>query len=150
MVDIYVTVSGHGELNRKLSALASKLRDRAIPNRAIATQLYAWTIDNFDSAGRLVGGWAPLAPATIAEKKRIGKEQPLVRTGALRASLLPFSDNDRVGIGTPLAYARPLHEGATSRRLPARPIIPGPDVITQMGIKVYEFYISQTKQAVGL
>jgi len=132
------------KLTAKLEALARRLKTyRRTANIAVSTQLYAWTIKNFDTEGSSFGGWKALRPATVKAKKREGKEKILVRTGALRASFLPFHSDDNAGIGTELEYSVYHENGVPSRNLPKRPMLPPRKVVLDIGMKVYQFYIDK-------
>lgn len=148
MTTITVKVNGIERTAGNLSRLASMLRDRSTPNRAVAAQFYSWTLRNYDSDGSLVGGWAPLAPSTVAQKAKIGKEQMLVRTGTLRNSLIgnggAFSDGERAGIGSAIPYSI-YHEQGTAR-MPRRQIIPNEEQALEMATRVYEFYVAKATQ----
>lgn len=55
-----------------------------------APQFFADIQKNFETEGRLVGGWRALSPGYAAWKLRhYGPKPILVRTGALKASLMP-------------------------------------------------------------
>lgn len=89
----------------------------------------------FDSRGG--GSWAPLSPVTIAQKTHLGfgGMPDLVRSGVLRAGLtqrdafghkfLVSPHSITVGVyGTVIPYAVALNNGAPSRNLPARMLVP--------------------------
>ncbi len=141
MVEIVVKVNGTSKVAENLSRAASKLRDRRIPNRAIGVKLHQWFTDNFDRDGGKVGGWPPLAASTIARKKRFGKEKMLVISGRLKNSFVQFSDNDRVGIGSEVPYSKFHQEG--TKRLPRRELLPRRADVEDIGLKVYNFYVSR-------
>ena len=145
-VEISIKVNGVAKVQGKLTRLAQKLGDLTVPNRAVATQLYSWFIDNFDHDGSLVGGWVPLAPATIRQKDRLGKEKMLVRSGHLRASVLPFSDAARAGIGSELSYSQTHQLGSST--VPQREILPRDKDVLDIGLRVYQLYVDRaTREA---
>jgi hypothetical protein len=60
-----------------------------------APQFFADIQENFMQEGALVGGWRSLSPAYAAWKMRhYGPKPILVRTGALKASLIPKGRNN--------------------------------------------------------
>lgn len=129
---------------RKIEALGRRLGTfRRTANRAVAVQMYQWFVQNFDNEGAKVGGWEPLRPATIRQKERLGKERMLVRSGTLRQSFLPFSDEDNAGIGSELEYAEYHEKGNQSRNLPRRPMLPTRAAVQDMGMRVYQFYVDK-------
>ncbi|MBC8092166.1 MAG: hypothetical protein H7Y15_09565 [Pseudonocardia sp.] len=78
--------------------------------------------------------WTPLAPSTVAQKRRLGfPRDPLVRTARLVHSitLRPLAV-ERIGprefeAGTDVAYAR-FHQGGTRAGLPARPLFSAAEI----------------------
>ncbi len=131
------------EAKQRLDKFRSTLKDHRTPNRMVAAQLYSWTIRNFQQEGALVGGWTPVTEATRKRKEREGKEKLLVRTGALRASFVPFADNENAGIGSELEYSWFHQYSSPSRNLPARPMLPTREYVDETGVRVYDFYVKQ-------
>jgi hypothetical protein len=129
------------KLEAKLDNFLEKIRRPEQANREASIQLYQFVIKNIDTGGRLVGGWAPLAPATIREKQRIGKEKPLIRTGQLRNSFVPFSSVDNGGVKSDLDYAADHEEGRPERNLPQRKLLPTQTQASKIGVKVYRDFI---------
>lgn len=146
-VQMGAEVTGEKAVAERIERLAGRLKDLRTPNRAVAVQLYQWTIRNFDQEGGLLGGWIPLRPATVRQKARIGKEKMLVRTGQLRNSLISFSSNDNAGIGSALSYAKFHQFGA--KNLPQREMLPRRETVNDIGLRVYDFYISQQVRQAG-
>lgn len=145
---ITITVNGDRSASAKLNRLAGQLKDFTVPNRALSIQLYGLVIKNYDSQGSLVGGWAPLAESTIERKRRAGKEQMLVWSGALRASFLPgsFYDSKRAGVGSQIVYSE-FHQEGTDR-MPQRELLPRGDQVLDAALKIYGFYVErQVKEA---
>jgi phage gpG-like protein len=146
MIETRVTAKSQEAFERKLRKFEGRLRDRTPANRQVSVQMYAWTIRNFDREGALLGGWSPLAPKTVREKSRIGKQKMLVRTGALRNSLVPFYSNDNAGIGSELEYSE-YHQKGTDD-LPKREMLPTREVVQEIGLKVYNAYVARaTREA---
>jgi phage gpG-like protein len=90
---------------------------------AIIHKLEQLETEQFDSEGaRGSGGWAPLAPATVAEKARRGLDPRILHaTGRLRASLtarggdaIRESHPDEMRFGTDVPYAA-FHQRGTAR-----------------------------------
>lgn len=133
-------------LTQRLDRLTLRLKNPEQANREASIQLYGFVIKNFQQEGGLVGGWAPLAPATVKQKAKIGKELILVRTGQLKASFVPFHDVANAGVGTNLPYAVDHEKGVKSRNLPARHMLPPQKVATEIGIKVYNAFIKRELQ----
>lgn len=130
-------------MNRRLNAFGDAMSNPTQANREASIALYGWTIRNFDRAGGLQGGWAPLHPRTVREKARIGKERMLVRTGALRASFLPFHSRENAGVGSELEYSKYHQDGAPSRNLPQREMLPRREKVLEIGLKVYGNYVAR-------
>lgn len=126
---------------RRLERFARAMTDMTPANREASIALYGFTIRNFDRQGGLQGGWTPLAESTIRQKQRIGKEQPLVRTGHMRAGFTQFYSRDNAGVGNEVSYSRHHHEGTP--RLPKRELLPRRDVVLQIGIRVYGAYVAR-------
>jgi phage gpG-like protein len=104
--------------------MVTAAHDTAVPNRQLATQLYSWTLRNFQSGGSMqTPAWAPLKESTAKQKARKGySPTPLIRTGHLRQSFRPFWNKEQAGIGSEVPYAQ-YHESGTSR-LPQRAMLP--------------------------
>jgi phage gpG-like protein len=145
---IKVTVKA-SEVQKRLRDYALRVKDTNVPNKRAAAQMQSWVTRNFNSAGKLVGGWAPLKPSTLREKRRLGySSKPLFRTGTLRASLLAFFDERRVGVKSESPIAQ-YHEHGTSR-MPQRRLIPSRDEARDMVLAVYEHYLSKSKKEARL
>lgn len=119
------------------------MEDTTQPNRQASIAMYGWLIRNYDREGATIGGWAPLSPRTIAEKKKLGKEKMLVRSGAMRQSFVPFHTKDNAGVGSELSYSKAHEDGNPSRNLPARPMLPPREVVLDIGIRVYGQYVAR-------
>jgi len=110
------------------------MRERAQDARPAWSSFTNWLVDNvhnqFQTRGTRWGTpWAPLRPATIAEKRRLGYPlDPLIRTRRLEHSLTrrPM-DIERLSprdmeVGTRVPYAIYHHNGAPRANLPRRPL----------------------------
>lgn len=128
-------------VSRMLKSLLQKIGQRQQANRQVSIQMQAFVFRNFQSEGKLVGGWASLAQSTIAWKRRHGYARMLQNTGETRNSFTGFYSNDNAGVGSPLARARWLHEG--TGRMPARALLPDRKQVQEIGMKVYEDFIAR-------
>jgi phage gpG-like protein len=129
--DVGFRFTSHGfiQLRKELG----DMRDRAADVRPAWDALLTWwaarNVTNFQNAGkRWKKPWRPLAPATVADKMRLGyPKDTLIRTGALRDSL----SRRPLGIerlrphdleaGTNTNYAH-FHQHGTSK-MPARVLV---------------------------
>jgi phage gpG-like protein len=147
-VKIYTRIKGVTQVNAKLSRLGRELgNDLSVPNRAVSVALYGWVMGNFDSQGGKIGGWEPLAPATVARKMVLGKEQMLVISGALRNSFVPgqFYDARRAGVGSAIPYSIYHEDGNT--RMPRRQLLPDEETSVDIAMRVYKFYVDKAVRA---
>lgn len=131
------------QVRARLDGFRRSMADTTPANRQASIAMYGWLIRNYDKEGAAIGGWHPLAPYTIREKKRIGKEKMLVRTGALRQSFVPFHTAENAGVGSEISYSKAHEEGVPDRNLPARPMLPPRDVVLDIGVKVYGQYVAR-------
>lgn len=128
-------------VNRRLERLAAAIQRPTEANREASIALYGFTLRNFDRQGQMQGGWKPLAPSTIRQKQRIGKEQPLVRSGHMRAGFTSFYSSENAGVGNEVEYSRYHHEGTD--RLPQRELLPNRENTLKIGLKVYGQYVER-------
>lgn len=142
---ITATISGRSiqEITQRLDRFQAAMEDTTQPNRQASIAMYGWLIRNYDREGAAIGGWEPLSPRTIAEKKKLGKEKMLVRSGAMRQSFVPFYTKDNAGVGSELSYSKAHEDGNPSRNLPARPMLPPREVVLDIGIRVYGQYVAR-------
>lgn len=143
MISATITGKSIQEVTRRLDRFQAAMEDTTPANRQASIAMYGWLIRNYDREGAAIGGWAPLHPRTIAEKKKLGKERMLVRSGAMRQSFLPFHTKDNAGVGSELSYAKAHEDGNPSKNLPARPILPPRDIVLDIGIRVYGQYVAR-------
>ena len=134
---IRVEVDARATLAR-FGRLVAESKNRTVPNRQLATQLYGWTLRNFQQAGGLqTPSWLPLKPSTLKDKKRKGySSTPLIRTGHLRQSFRQFYDNAQAGVGSEVPYSK-YHETGT-QRLPQRAMLPNQTVALGYAVQIYE------------
>lgn len=141
---------------RALAVLGAGLGQTSIANRQIGAQFFSWVQRNFEESGGLrTTPWAPLAPSTVRYKAAHGwSPKPLYRTGNLRNSFLPFSDETQAGIGAKASfdvdYAQVHQEGSTSRHIPARPMLPPDDIALDIVSRVYDRFIIGAKDKAQL
>lgn len=136
-----IDLNSLAELQRRLARLAMRIQNIGTANRAVGAALYGFVIRNIDTEGGLTpGGWPALAVATIREKRRIGKEKKLVRTGRLRGSFVPFSTQSTAGVRSDLDYAS-FHDEGAPPNLPRRKIVPTTVQAAAIAIEVYQRYI---------
>lgn len=139
-----------------IAKFAAALKDRRNENRKVAIQFFSFVQKNFTQSGALQpAGWRPLAPGTLAEKKRKGySSKPLVRTGNLRQSFLMFSDNDQAGVGAAASfgvdYAKVHEEGSEDGRIPQRKMLPPERLAQIMVTNVYGLKIADDRAKAGL
>lgn len=122
--------------------------------------ILTWVADNFQSEGRAGGGpgWAPLAPSTIARRRkgpRAGaRDRILQDTGRLKQSFIPGRPENvfrqfggkGVDVGTTLHYA-PIHELGAGR-IPQRKMMPTHDQAQLIAARAIEAIISQRSKRI--
>jgi phage gpG-like protein len=93
--------------------------------RAAGTIVVEMTKRAFSEAALRPDPWAPLKVSTLAEKRRAGKSNAVLkRDGVLwRSPRLITADSRRVIVGTDRFYAR-FHQLGTRKGIPARPFFP--------------------------
>lgn len=123
--------------DERLRSLLNRAQDLRPVFREIARSFNEFQDDLFASSGAAAGGWAPLAPSTLAQKAAQGYPSDiLVRTGRMRRSLVSKTSDSveeitakYLLIGTSRPYAR-FHQTGTVR-MPARPIIVVPESLRE-------------------
>jgi phage gpG-like protein len=130
MFTLTFDVAGDVQLQRSFSRFTEDVKDYSPAFRAIAVEFFKGEEQQFASGGRSgSGGWAPLAPSTLAHKRLMGYPPDiLVRTGALRDALSKITgdtirevDPLQLRLGTTLPYGMYHQKGTTV--FPARPPI---------------------------
>jgi phage gpG-like protein len=125
---------------RSLLRFERTVTDFRVANKKVAIDLYGWTLRNYQSGGGKIGGWAPLAPATVKRKLKQGyTSQPLLRTGAMRQNFAQFSDETQAGVGNRTSYSLPHEMGAPN--LPQRRMMPQEDEMTAIAERVYGMHM---------
>ncbi len=128
-------------LNKKLDRLNYEIRNPLEPHREASIALYGKVLRTFDKQNAEFGGWKPLAPRTVIEKARIGKEVPLVRSGHLRQGFVPFFSKDNAGVRNAVTYAQAHQEG--TGRIPARNMLLSREAVLNIGIKIYTRWVQK-------
>jgi phage gpG-like protein len=72
MLELRCEIKGDEILSRRLRGLSTKIKDFRTPLQKSATLLLKDIRLNFETEGGMVGGWAPLKPATIEGRLREG------------------------------------------------------------------------------
>ena len=120
------TIEGVPELSRILMTTVRKLSDLKLPLWKSSKLILADVEENFETEGRLVGGWKPLAPSTVAGRMRegYGGEHPILqKTGALRKSFYSTVFNTKAFISASSPYFA-FHQSRKPRtRLPRRAML---------------------------
>ncbi len=122
-----VTVTGVGETQAGLAALAARIDDLADVMDEIGSALVANAQLRFEQE-RDPGGspWAALQPATARRKAKAGKERILTFDAHLRASLTHRPGARQVEVGSNLIYAATHQFGRDA--IKARPYLPIPEL----------------------
>ncbi len=148
-------------LTKGLANFQAALADNAPALAEIADDFRAMIADQFSTEGRAGGTpWPPLAPPArrgtgVPPVNTRRMRLPLVRTGALRDSLVdpdaPMHveevDAQSVSLGTRVPYAI-LHQLGT-RRMPGRPIIVLSDERSAQWTEIVRSAIEQTAALLG-
>lgn len=128
------------EVLRKVDEFTGAVQSFDIANRQAAIQLYSFTIRNYEAQGGLIGGWAPLKPATVKAKLKKGySPKILLRTGTMRQNFAQFSTKDEAGVGNRISYSI-YHQEGTSR-MPQRRLLPNDEEMRKIGLAVYGKHI---------
>ena len=127
--------TGEG-IRQRVRERAQEMRQSiTVSNKKASVVLYQWVLNNFQGEGELAGGWLPLSEATVKWKQERGYSRMLQNTGALRASFLPYSDDNIALVGSPLWYAEQHDEG--SGRVPQRKLLPTAEQAQEMVMPIY-------------
>jgi hypothetical protein len=128
------------DITDTLTPALEKLADRAVDftrnEDEMHTALAGVVQRNFDTRGGLVGGWTPRK----ARRSAAPVDHPLMQhTGGLQRSLTRRDapgavfdvSRDTITYGSSLPHALAHQRGVPSRNLPARPVIPSPEVFAE-------------------
>lgn len=121
-------VDGPPGLRMELRARVRHLADFQALHEAAGARLMDWVRRNFRAHGALLedepSGWPPLAPATLAERRRRGLGmEPLIATGRLYRGFTVTADAESVEVANPVPYAA-RHQAGDG--VPRRAIFPEP------------------------
>lgn len=147
-VDVEIDRQELGRFLAMLDGMGVRAMELREAFEGVAEDFYELQTRMFDTDGRPIGGWAPLADATLEIRQRLGRGNEILeyagaRGGRLRRSLtvagasyqLRQETRDSLRIGTKLGIARihqkggtlPVTFGRRSRpvqvRIPARPLV---------------------------
>lgn len=116
----------HDSITPGLAAIAARVRDLTPVAEAAGLQLVAFAGRSFNEPGVRAVPWAPLKPATIAEKIAAGKSTAILKRDVVMARSFRITDLRpmSVTVGTDRPYARYHQFGAPKRGLPQRPMLP--------------------------
>jgi len=119
-------IEGVPELSRILAMTHRKVSNFKEPLWKSSKLILNDVERNFATEGGLAGGWAPLAPSTVAGRIRagFGGEHPILqRTGALKRSFYSHVDSRKAVVTSRSPYFG-FHQSRASRtRLPRRPML---------------------------
>lgn len=128
---IQLSALGEEQISREILRVGQYAGDATPAMTLLARFWYKELAKNFDTAGRHAsGGWAPLKPATVADKRRRGLDRRILHaTLRLRRSLTQAGAPDGIrvitahsaAIGTTVPYAR-FHQSGTSKMPRRRPL----------------------------
>lgn len=146
-MSIKVTVTGALELQFDLARYARQVGNTGPLVLAVLTQVDQFKGQQFRSRGAATGGWAPLKPATVKAKLRRGGDAgPLIGAGAFGGQLRDNWEllHSATG-GSFLSHSRlgPYHQWGTSRGLPARPMVPDEDAVSDMADRAVSFFLER-------
>jgi len=123
MIELNIQLDGDEKLHRILMNEETKLRDFTEPLTQSGDVVLKDIRINFDSEGGMVGGWTPLAQATVRGRIRAGYgETPiLVNTGKYKNSFRAVVDNNKATIDAWGVTYHKYHQSMSPRtRLPRR------------------------------
>ena len=127
---------------RRLRQYARLVGNWRVANKKVSIQLYGWVMRNYETEGSLVGGWAPIAPATAKGKSRKGySERILLRTGVLKNNYAFYSNEQEAGVGNKIPYSLFHEEGVPKRGLPPRRQMPAADDMTGIAEEVLGLHV---------
>jgi phage gpG-like protein len=123
MFYINFRLAGDENLSRVLEGVSTKLKNFREPLQKSGTLLLKDIQINFDKEGEWVGGWQPLKPATVQQRKRLGfgGEHPILhRTGAYKRSFRGQVSGTRLVIDSGVPYHKYHQSSAPRTKLPRR------------------------------
>lgn len=135
-------------MDRELVSMSGRIGNMTEAMDDVFALLFRIERKQFDSQGGYgSGGWAALAPSTVARKRRLGLDPRILReTGALFKSVtgkastnVALPKKDGLVFGTTIEYGR-FHQLGTSR-MPARPVVELPESDKREIIKIVQRHI---------
>jgi len=120
-----MSLSVRDKLSEALRKLAGGVDKRPILE-AMGLQLVSITQRSFNDESQRAAAWAPLKPATLAQKLKAGKSSAILKRNVVlaRSWRVGAVTPSTVTVGTDRPYA-PYHQfGAPKRGIPARPMLP--------------------------
>lgn len=146
---IKLSAFGEEQVSREILRVGQHAGDATPAMRVLARFWQHELAANFDSQGsHASGGWAPLKPSTVADKRRRGLDPRILHaTHALRNSLTrPGAAHSirviaphQAAIGTTVPYAR-FHQSGTSKMPRRRPVELSADA-RKRSVKIVQRYI---------
>jgi phage gpG-like protein len=119
-ISLKVELRGMREMQRIMERLTRKIQTRTDLHARWAILALNWINKNFSSEGGMVGGWKPLSPNTLANR-RSGTGKPLLDTGRLRGSFIPRWNSVQASVGSNLEYAIYHELGTRPHEIHAKP-----------------------------
>ncbi len=115
-----ITQQGFDKITVDLGKISERSSDLSPALKQGRLVMLASVNKNFAQSGR--PAWAPLRPATLKQKKRLGySSAPLIRNGQLKRSIAGKVTRNSLRIGTAVPYAK-FHQLGTSK-MKARPFL---------------------------
>ena len=136
-----VELKNSAKFQAEMSKKKNFLGKRRKVNAAALTVVDRWVQDNFKTEGGKIGGWQPLKPATLRQRRGGGgKVMILQDTGQLRQRWKHILQGFKTAIlQSGVSYG--IYHDQGTKRLPKRQILPEQKEINPALKKVYEFFI---------
>lgn len=146
---IQLSAFGEKQVSREIMRVGQYAGDATPVMRVLARYWLKELARNFDTAGRHAsGGWAPLKPSTVADKRSKGLDPRILHaTLRLRRSLTEVGAPDGIriiaphqaAVGTTVPYAR-YHQTGT-RKMPRRRPLELNEAARKRSVKIVQRYI---------
>ena len=139
VIQTRVDVRGIPRLRRIIGQLGNNMKNRRALHERWAILALNWINRNFESEGSMVGGWKPLSPNTLVNR-RSGSGKILQDRGAggLKGSFVASWTSEQATVGSPLEIAL-YHEKGT-KPYTIKPKKPGGSlkfqIATRYGVRV--------------
>jgi phage gpG-like protein len=139
-VPVFMNVKGVKALGRKMKKIGGGLSNRRKLNARVVVLLDRWIQKNFQQEGKLVGGWKPLSPATIAQRRKKGAGAKILQdTGQLRSRWKKQWTSKFAKVQSGVPYSEIHHKGLGN--VPERQILPEEHQIKPQLIKLFGDYV---------